>query len=53
MLYQIFLSPKIKRAAIISNKPGIYEFPHELPKDLKLKILGNKEISRKSQNVIK
>ena len=41
MFYQIFLSPQVKRSAIISNKHGMYEFPHELPKDLRLRILGN------------
>ena len=30
MLYQIFLSPQVKRSAIISNKQGEYELPHEL-----------------------
>ena len=34
MLYQIFLSTQVKRYTIISNKYGIYEFPHELPNDL-------------------
>ena len=34
-------SPKVKRSVIISNKHGIYELLHELPNDLKLKILGN------------
>ena len=43
MLYQIFLSPKVKPSAIISNKHGIYELPHELSKDLRLRILGNSE----------
>ena len=32
---QMFLSPKVKRSAIISNKHGIYEIPHELPNDLR------------------
>ena len=41
MFYQIFLSPKVKRCAIITYKHGIYEFPHELPNDLRLRILGN------------
>ena len=42
MFYQIFLSPQVKRSAIISNKHGIYELPHELPNDLvaELPILG-------------
>ena len=33
MLYQIFLSPQVKRWAIITYKHGIYELPHELPND--------------------
>ena len=51
MFYQIFLSPQVKRSAIISNK-GVYELPHELPNDLRLSILENKEKSRKSQNLL-
>ena len=35
MFYQIFLSPQVKRCAIITDKHGIYELPHELPKDLR------------------
>ena len=34
MFYQIFLS-QVKRGAIISNKQGVYELPHELPDNLK------------------
>ena len=30
ILYQIFISPQVKRSAIISNKQGVYELPHEL-----------------------
>ena len=41
MFYEIFLSPQVKRIAIISNKHGIYELPHELPNDLRLRKLGN------------
>ena len=37
MLYQIFLSPQVKRWAIVTYKDGIYELPHELPNDLKLR----------------
>ena len=37
----IFFSPPVKRSVIISNKHGIYELPHELPNDLRLRILGN------------
>ena len=31
---------------------GIYELLHELPNDLRLKILGNQEISGKFQNPV-
>ena len=34
MFYQIFLSPQVKRWAIITSKHGLYKFPHELPKEL-------------------
>ena len=37
MFYQIFLSPQVKRSAIISNKHGT----NELPNDLRLRKLGN------------
>ena len=40
MFYQIFLSPQVKRWAIITYKHGIYELPHELTKDLRLNDLG-------------
>ena len=52
ILYQISLSPQVKRSPIISNKLGRQEFPHELPNDLKLRILGIQDISGKSQNFI-
>ena len=41
MFLQISLSPKVKRRTIISYKHGLYELPHELPNDLRLRILGN------------
>ena len=41
MFDQTFLSPKVKQNMIISNKHGIYELSHELPNDLRLRILGN------------
>ena len=41
MFYQIFLSPQVKRWTIITYKHGIYEFSHELPKDLRIRNLGN------------
>ena len=47
MFYQIFLSPQVKRWVIIAYKHGIYELPHELPNDLRLRILGNiKKVSK-------
>ena len=39
MFYQIYLSPQVKRWAIISYKHGIYELSHELPKNLRLRKL--------------
>ena len=39
MFYQIFLLPQVKQILIISNKHGIYELPHELPNDLRLRKL--------------
>ena len=35
LLYQIFFPQQVQRSVIISNKYGIYELPHELPKDLR------------------
>ena len=52
MLYQIFLSPQVKRSAIISNKQGVYELPHKLLNDLILRILANKEKSGESPNLL-
>ena len=40
-VFQIFLSPQVKRIVSISNKHGIYELLHELPNNLRLTILGN------------
>ena len=36
---QIFFLPQVKRSLNISNKYGIYEMPHELPNNLRLKDL--------------
>ena len=52
MFYQYFLSPEVKRCAIIAYKHGIYEFLHELPNDLRLRISGNWEVSGKCVNII-
>ena len=35
MFYKIFLSPQVKQSAIISNKQGVYELPHELPNEIR------------------
>ena len=41
MFYQIFLLPKVKGCAIITCKHGIYELPHKLANNLRLRKLGN------------
>ena len=41
MFDKIYVLPQAKRIVIISNKHGIYELPHELPSDLRLRTLGN------------
>ena len=41
MFYQIFPSPQVKRIVIISNKHDVYELPHKLPNNLRLRILEN------------
>ena len=40
MFYQIFLLSQEKRRAIVTYKHNIYELPHELPNDLRLRNLG-------------
>ena len=52
MFYQIFVSPQVKQNAIISNKQGVYQLPHELPHELRLRILRNDEKSGKFQNLL-
>ena len=52
MVYKIFLSPQVKRWAIITFKHDIHELPPELPNDLILRILEIKEISGKCVNFI-
>ena len=49
MSYQTFLSPQGKRCAIITYKHGIYEMPHELPNDLRLRISRKQEIRKVSK----
>ena len=41
MFYQIFLSPQVKRYATITYEHSIYELPHDLPHDLRLRTLRN------------
>ena len=48
-----FLSPEVKRSAIITYIQVIYELAHKLPNDLRLKILGNEEILEKCLRFIK
>ena len=50
IIYLILLSPQVKQSVIISNKRGIYELPHEMPNDLRLRILRNKEKPGKPHN---
>ena len=52
MFYQFFLS-QVKQCAIITYKQGIYELPHELPNELRMRNLGNLEILGKYLNFIK
>ena len=40
--------PKLKQSVIITNKYDIYELPNEL----RFRILGNQEMSGKSQNFV-
>ena len=46
MFYQILFSPQVKRCAVISYKHGMYELPHEMPNDIRLRTAENWEISR-------
>ena len=50
MFYQIFLSPQVKRWAVITYRHGIYEVPHELPNELRLKDLRKLRNVRKASN---
>ena len=47
MFRLVFLSPQVKQCGINTYKHGIYKLPQELPNDLRLRILGNQEISSK------
>ena len=52
MFYQISLLIEVKRISIVSNERCIYELPHELQIDFRLRILENYEKSEKSWNLI-
>ena len=52
MFYQIFLSPQVKRWSVITYQHGMYELPHELSNKLRLRVLGNEEISENCRNPI-
>ena len=52
MFYQILISPQVNRGEIITYKNGIYELPHKLPNDLRLRNYGNLEILGKFLNLI-
>ena len=41
MFYIILFSPQVKQCEIIIYKHSIYELPHQLLNDLRLKILEN------------
>ena len=41
MFYATFLSPQVKRCAVIIYKYCLYGLSHEFPNDLRLRILGN------------
>ena len=51
MFYQLFFSPLVKQSAITTYKHSIYELPNELLYDLRPRILGNCEISGKSESL--
>ena len=48
----MFFSAHLKQSLIISNKHGTYELAHQLPSNLKLRIVGNYEIAEKSHDFI-
>ena len=52
MFYQIFLSQQVKLWSIITCEHARYELSHELPNELRLRILENKKISEKCLNLI-
>ena len=47
-----FLFTQVKRCAIVTYKHDIYELPYELPKDLRLRMLGNARKESKRHRMI-
>ena len=52
IFWQFFFSAQVKRSVVISNKRVIYEIPDKLQSELRLRILGKFEKSRKYQKLI-
>ena len=52
MFCKILISPQMNRCEVVPYKHGIYELPHELPNDLRLRKLGNYEILGECLNCI-
>ena len=52
IFYQLFFSQQVKQCVIITYFYGIYELPHKLRNDLRLRILGNQVISGNCLNCI-
>ena len=52
MFYQTFLSPQVKPYATFTYNHGMYELPHQLLNNLRLRILGNYKISGNHPNFI-
>ena len=52
MFEQIFLSPQVKRCAIITYKHGMCKLPHELPNNLRVRKSGNiKKVSKRPRMI--
>ena len=47
MFYEISLSPQVKQWVSVTYKHDILKLPHNVPYDLRLRILRNYEVSEK------
>ena len=45
----LILSPQVKQSVIITNKHSIYELPHELPNDLRVKTQDPRKLGKISK----